>query len=86
MFKINFDVAIFFNSGGHESFLWGHWYPSFRLLVTSALSFKARVDPLACVSGCMKASSDSYLEEPANLLSTCMAVELLYPLTFTGSV
>ena len=29
--------------GGHESFLWGHWYPCFGLLVTSALGFKARV-------------------------------------------
>ena len=26
-----------------ESFLWGHWYPCFRLLVTSPLAFKARV-------------------------------------------
>ena len=31
------------------SFLWGHWYPCFTLLVTSALGFKARVDPsLVC--------------------------------------
>ena len=29
--------------GGHESFLWGHWYPCFGLLVTSPLGFKARV-------------------------------------------
>ena len=29
--------------GGHESFLWGHWYPYFGLLVTSSLGFKARV-------------------------------------------
>ena len=28
---------------GHESFLWGHWYPYFGLLVTSPLGFKARV-------------------------------------------
>ena len=34
---------------GHESFLWGHCYPGFGLLVTSALGFKARVDfSLAC--------------------------------------
>ena len=32
--------------GGHKSFLWGHWYPCFRLLITSALGFKARVDSL----------------------------------------
>ena len=25
-----------FNFGGHLSFLWGHWYPYFGLLVTSA--------------------------------------------------
>ena len=40
--------------GGHKSFSWGHWYSCFRLLVTSALGFKARVDFLlarflACV-------------------------------------
>ena len=29
--------------GRHESFLWGHWYPYFGLLVTSPLGFKARV-------------------------------------------
>ena len=29
--------------GGHESFLWGHWYPCFGLLVMSPLGFKARV-------------------------------------------
>ena len=28
---------------GHESFLLGHWYPYFGLLVTSPLGFKARV-------------------------------------------
>ena len=31
--------------GGHKSFLWGHWYPCFGLLMTSSLGFKARVDP-----------------------------------------
>ena len=31
--------------GGHQSFLCGHWYPCFGLLVTSALGFKAKVDP-----------------------------------------
>ena len=30
--------------GGHESFLWSHWYPCFELLVTSPLGLKARVD------------------------------------------
>ena len=37
----NFFFKIFF--GGHESFLWGHWYPCFGLLVTSPLGFKAKV-------------------------------------------
>ena len=31
------------NFWGHKSFLWGHWYPSFGLLVTSPLGFKGRV-------------------------------------------
>ena len=35
--------------GGHMYFLWGHWYPYFELLMTSALGFKARVDSFACV-------------------------------------
>ena len=35
----------FFNFGGHKSILYGHWYPSFGILVMSALGFKARVDP-----------------------------------------
>ena len=29
--------------GGHESFLWGHLYLYFGVLVTSPLGFKARV-------------------------------------------
>ena len=29
--------------GVHMSFLWGHWYPCFGLLVMSALGFKNRV-------------------------------------------
>ena len=31
-----------------ESFLWGHWYPCFRLHVMSTLGVKARVDPFLC--------------------------------------
>ena len=35
------------------SFLWGHWYPIFGLLVTSDLCFKAKVDSLlACIIAC----------------------------------
>ena len=37
------------------SFLWGHWYPCFRLLVMSALGFKARVD-IACMLSCLHAT------------------------------
>ena len=33
--------------GGYQSFLWGHWFPCFVLLMMSALDFKARVDFLA---------------------------------------
>ena len=36
-------IFFFKNFGGHESFLWGHWYPCFKLLVMSPLGFKARV-------------------------------------------
>ena len=43
---IFFDV-FFLIFGGHMSFLWGHWYPCFGLLVMSALGFKARVESLA---------------------------------------
>ena len=37
--KLNFFKNIF---GWHKSFLWGHWYPRFGLLM-SPLGFKARV-------------------------------------------
>ena len=38
-----------------SSFLWGHWYPCFGLLVTSPLGFKARVDPShACFVTCVQ--------------------------------
>ena len=41
--------------GGHESFLWGHWYPCFGLLVISAPYFKTRVDPsLTCFVACVQ--------------------------------
>ena len=48
-------------SGGHKSFLWGHWYPCFGFLVMSALGFKARVDFLTCLVHhlCTTDSSDS---------------------------
>ena len=45
-----FIMLEFFNLifGGHESFLWDHWYPCFGLLVMSPLGFKARVSSLIC--------------------------------------
>ena len=33
-------------------FLWDHWYLCFGLLVMSAVGFKARVDPFACMLPC----------------------------------
>ena len=45
--NIFFFKLIFF-CGGHQSFLWGHWYSCFGLLVTSALGLKARVDSSLC--------------------------------------
>ena len=53
--KENWYFTFFFNFfRGHKSFLWGHWYLSFGLLVMSALGFKAQIHPssvcfLACV-------------------------------------
>ena len=49
--------------GGHKSFMWGHWYPCFVLLVTSALGFKTRVDSFACMLChlCAIGSSDTPL-------------------------
>ena len=47
----SFDFFIF---GGHKSFLWGHRYPCFGLLMVCTLGFKARVDPmLACFLACV---------------------------------
>ena len=43
MFNVFFSIF-----GGHMSFLWGHWYPCFGLLVTSPLGSKARVGRLIC--------------------------------------
>ena len=45
--RIVFFVCFFLNFGGHKSFLWGHWYPCFWLLVTF-LGFKAWVSILIC--------------------------------------
>ena len=42
VFLTRLEIMRQFFFGGHLSFLWGHWYPWFGLLVTSALCFKAR--------------------------------------------
>ena len=61
---------------GTQFLLWGHWYPCFGLLVTSALGFKARVDHplLACFvdvhNGFLRFTSGV---TPANLLMASMA-------------
>ena len=54
---ITFGCLFFYKNifGGHKSFLWGHWYPVFGLLVTYGLCFKARVDPLnTCFLACLQ--------------------------------
>ena len=45
-FPIQLKYSFF---GVHKSFLRGHWYPCFGLLVMFALVFKAKVDSLTCV-------------------------------------
>ena len=42
--------------GLHESFLWGHWYPCFELLLTSAPGSKARVCGVLCYLNAMVSS------------------------------
>ena len=51
-------------------FLWGHWYPCFGLLVTSALGFKPKLDPLACVLCCLHATESSDLPLVRYLLTS----------------
>ena len=46
-------VPFFQILGSHKSFLWGHWYSCFGLLVMSSLGYKFRVDPsLVCFVVC----------------------------------
>ena len=54
------------------SFLWGHRYPCFGLLVTSALGFKARVDSLACFLACTLFLRFTSGATPADLLTASM--------------
>ena len=56
-----FVVSFFLNFGGHQYFLWAHWYPRFGLLVTSSLGFKALVHPLACALYCLHTMDSSHL-------------------------
>ena len=61
------------------SFLWGHWYHCFGLLVTSALSFKARIDLLlVCFLTCALFRFTSGATA-TYLLMASMAAELFWP-------
>ena len=55
-YEFNVCVLYFLFFKGHQSFLqrtsvllWGHWYTCFGLLVTSALGFNTRMEPLTCM-------------------------------------
>ena len=63
LFDFNYSTTfIFLVFGGHESFLWGHWYPCFGLLMTSPLGFKGRVDPsLVCFVTCVPWNPEIHL-------------------------
>ena len=69
----------FINLGGHKSFLLGHWYTCFELLVMSPLGFKARVDSLICAwLRCVCATCSLrfiFGVTPADLLVDSMAAE-----------
>ena len=55
------------------SFLWGHWYPCFGLLMMSALGFKARVDfLLVCFLACVLFLRFTSVATPANVLTARM--------------
>ena len=60
--------------GGHQSFLWGHWYPLIGLMVTSALSFKARVDSFTCVLCYLYTTNSSDSPLVWHLLTSCLSV------------
>ena len=69
--------------GRYRSFLWGHWYPSFTLLVTSTLGCKTRVDPLLVYplpvwNGVLRFTSGG---TPADLLTASIAAESFWPTT-----
>ena len=70
---------LFLIYGGHESFLWDHWYPCFRLLVMSPLGFKARVGSalFALGTGVHGTYSLRFLSgaTPADLLAASMVAK-----------
>ena len=57
--------------GGHQSFLWATDTSNFGLLVTSALAFKARVDPIACMPCCLHVTNSSNSPLVQHLLTFC---------------
>ena len=52
-----------------KTFLWGHWYLSFGLVVTYALDSKARMVPLACVLPRLRANILAHPTWKANLFN-----------------
>ena len=60
------------------SFLWGHWYPYFGLLVISALGFKAMVGSLACFLTCGILRFTSGVT-PADCIEASMAAKPFWP-------
>ena len=82
MWSLEYKRRFFFlkKIGGHKSFLWGHWYSCFGLLVTSHLAFKARVGSL--IPTWQRHTCNTFLKFtsgaiPANLLEASMAVKLI---------
>ena len=56
--------------GGHKSFLLCHRYDCFRLLVMSAMGFKARVNSLSCVLHHLHATDFSHSPLVSHLLTS----------------
>ena len=71
-------LLLFFNLGGHQSFLCGHWYPCFELLVRSPLDVKTREAALFALGrGVCDICSTRFTSgaTPADLLTASMAVK-----------
>ena len=75
--KITNFFSFFLITGGHESFLWGHWYPCFGLLVTSPLGSKARVALFTLGRGVYVTHSLRFSSgaAPADFLDASMAAD-----------